>query len=77
MLRCELDVKNKQIEDLTSANRDLTAALEHTTASLNAAQVLHAGTMQNNLLDNKKEETEGIKRKWWFLRKVFAQSKKD
>lgn len=42
MLQNELDVKNKQIQELT-------AALEHTTASLQAAQALHAGTMQKRL----------------------------
>lgn len=46
MLQKELDIKNKQIEDLTSA-------LEHTTASLHAAQALHAGTMQKHLTDGK------------------------
>lgn len=44
MLQKELDTKNKQIEELT-------AALEHTTASLHAAQALHAGTMQKQLTD--------------------------
>lgn len=43
MLQQELEVKNKQISELT-------AALENTTASLQAAQALHAGTMQQQLL---------------------------
>ena len=45
MLQRELEIKNKQIEDLTTA-------LEHTTASLHAAQALHAGTMQKQLTDS-------------------------
>ena len=43
-LSAQLDVKDKQIAALT-------AALEHTTASLHAAQALHAATVQQQLTD--------------------------
>lgn len=64
MLQNELDVKNKQIQELT-------AALENTTASLHAAQVLHAGTMQNRLEPGDTEDTAVSKnRLWnWFRKK--------
>lgn len=42
MLQHELKVKNEQIERLT-------IALENTTASLQAAQALHAGTMKKQI----------------------------
>ena len=51
MLQKELDAKNTQIVSLTEANRELTAALENTTASLAAAHALHAGTMKHHLAD--------------------------
>ena len=50
------------IADLTAANRELTAALEHTTASLHAAQALHAGTMQKQLTDGAEAKPNWIKR---------------
>lgn len=74
ILRGELSAKNKQIEKLQEENFRLTEALENTTASLKAAQALHAGTMQQQLISssvedtsNKKEEpieTE-IQKKWY------------
>ena len=51
--------QQKTIQDLTAANRELTAALEHTTASLHAAQALHAGTMQQQLTVDNTEKTPG------------------
>lgn len=43
----ELEIKNKQIADLS-------AALERTAESLQAAQALHGGTIQKQLTDGKK-----------------------
>jgi hypothetical protein len=51
VLRTELEVKNRQIDELLNANRELTAALENTTESLKAAQLLHAGTMKQHIAD--------------------------
>jgi hypothetical protein len=53
LLKRELEIKNKQIEDLTKA-------LENTTASLMAAHALHAGTMQDKLMDKEKEKGAGF-----------------
>lgn len=61
MLQRELDVKNKQIEELT-------AALEHTTASLHAAQALHAGTMQKQLTDGRADQNEPQEPQGFFAR---------
>lgn len=48
-LQKEIETKNTLIEQLTQQNAALTAALENTTASLHAAQALHAGTIQERL----------------------------
>jgi len=46
VLQKEMDIKNTQIAGLLASNQELAAALENATASLQAAQALHAGTMQ-------------------------------
>ena len=51
MLQIELEAKNEQLAAKDEQIDKLTAALEHTTASLHAAQALHAGTMQKQLTD--------------------------
>lgn len=55
----QLEVKDRQITELTASNRELTAALENTTASLRAAQALHAGTMKH-LADNESKPRPGF-----------------
>jgi len=73
LLQEQLQVKDRQIEDLTKSNtdqqqsiRELTAALENTTASLQAAQALHAGTMQNQLTDGEVAyKDEGKSKGFW------------
>ena len=47
----QLSIKDKLIEKQQKSIQELTAALENTTASLHAAQALHAGTMQRQLTD--------------------------
>ena len=70
-------VKEQQqtIKELTTANRELTTAIENTTASLHAAQALHAGTMQNKLTNGsaKPNEETGPVRINWFQR-IFKKS---
>lgn len=61
LLEKELEVKNKQIADLSSQNAMLTN-------SLVAAQSLHAGTMKH-LAD------EGAKPQSGFFSRIFGQSK--
>lgn len=58
ILREELTAKNKQIEQLQAQVAQLTSALENTTASLRAAQALHAGTMKQQLLAESPPEEE-------------------
>lgn len=60
MLQEQLQVKDRQITDLQQSNRELTAALENTTASLHAAQALHAGTMHKQLVGASPEETAAV-----------------
>lgn len=67
-LQEQLREKDRQLEKQQQSIKELTAALENTTASLKAAQALHAGTMQQNLLAEK-EEAEAIeneKQKKWY-----------
>lgn len=45
----QLEAKDRQLEERAAEVRSLTLALENTTASLHAAQALHAGTMQASL----------------------------
>lgn len=66
MLQKELDAKNEQIEALQRQNEQLTTALEHTTSSLQAAQALHAGTLQQQLEAPKQK-------KGWFGRRRKEQ----
>lgn len=54
LLEYELEIKNKQIADLS-------AALKRTLESLQAEQALHGGTIQKQLTDGK--------RKWQFWRR--------
>ena len=61
MLQKELDIKNKQIEELTSA-------LSETSKALHAAQALHAGTLQTNLNANKSEDKQPEKSQGLFSR---------
>lgn len=55
-LQGQLEIKDKQIEQLTTA-------LENTTTSLQASQALHAGTIQNQISDVKE------KKGWQFWKK--------
>lgn len=58
MMKNQITMKDAQIsslqvqnEQLITANRQLTIALESTTESLRAAQALHAGTLQQQILE--------------------------
>lgn len=55
----QLVAKDRQIDALQEQIAQLTSALENTTASLQAAQALHAGTMQQQLA------LEDGSKKWW------------
>jgi len=51
MLISIINEQQKTIQGQSDSIRELTKALEHTTASLNAAQALHAGTIKQQLGD--------------------------
>lgn len=83
MLQKELDAKNEQIsaqqKQLEAKDRQieqLTSALENTTSSLQAAQALHAGTMQQQLSAPEEatvdEEMAETKKPWYH---IFKKSK--
>lgn len=71
MLKLELEFKNRQISDLTAIIVTKDNQILELTASLNAAQALHAGTIQKQLTDSKPVEEnqpadDGIHtRRWW------------
>jgi len=56
MLQQELAGKDLIIREQQQQMKELTAALENTTASLHAAQALHAGTMQKQIADGNTED---------------------
>lgn len=60
MLQRELESKNALIESQQQSIRELTAALENTTTSLQAAQALHAGTMQKQITGKNSEPTAPV-----------------
>jgi len=63
----QLTVKDNLIEKQQQSIHELTAALENTTASLHAAQALHAGTMQKQITDGEPAvEAEGVKKRGFF-----------
>lgn len=64
MLQKELEAKNAQLEAKDRQIEQLTSALENTTSSLQAAQALHAGTLQQQLAAPKTKE----KRRWFSRR---------
>lgn len=78
----QLEQKDKQLEAKDAQITGLTAALENTTASLKAAQALHAGTIQTQLLPEASEtEPETIdadrkpaetKKKTGFFARLFG-----
>jgi len=72
ILKSELEAKNKLIDEQQQIIGILTATLENTTASLTAAQALHAGTIQDKLTDGRAESAkqdaptiERATKKWW------------
>ena len=71
ILQEQLAVKEKQIDELNARLKETTAALEHTTASLHAAQALHAGTMQTQILTDNKLEDKPEKKT--FLQRIFSK----
>ena len=66
MLQRELDAKNQLIDRQQSTIDELTAALITAQQSAQAAQALHAGTMQQHLTDGRSPAPAGdSRRSWW------------
>ena len=85
MLKLELEFKNRQISEQQQSIQDLTAIIAtkdnqilELTSSLNAAQALHAGTIQKQLTDSQpvEENISDVKRRrWWqFWKADLAQN---
>ena len=78
-LKEQLTVKDNLIAEQQRTIRELTTALENTTASLQAAQALHAGTIRNQLTENNSEgipeEPEPVIRNRFF--NIFKRQKKE
>jgi len=62
MLKDELDIKNEQIRELNERLAESSATLVTTQQSLQAAQMLHGGTMQKHLTDgnDKQDKPKGF-----------------
>jgi hypothetical protein len=69
ILKNELEVKNNQLEMQNKQIIELTNALIVSQQTATAAQALHAGTMQQNLIDREQEKTQG------FIARIFAKRK--
>jgi hypothetical protein len=67
MLKVELEVKNEQIRELNLRLSETAAALVTAQQSAQAAQALHAGTMQQRMTDGRPEPTPAGARQrlWW------------
>lgn len=68
MLRNELEVKNRQITTLQEQNIQLTETIAKMSDSLQAAQALHAGTIQQQLegpVEPKSAASEPMKSGFW------------
>ncbi|MGL5254253.1 MAG: hypothetical protein ACRC9L_04525 [Brevinema sp.] len=84
VLKQQLEVKDRQIEQQQQSIKELTAALENTTDSLKAAQALHAGTIHqqlenlppisiNQLNDQQDIPSAELNRKQRFWSKFFGK----
>lgn len=74
LMEDQIREKDKQLEAKDTQITNLTLALENTTASLQAAQALHAGTIQTQLLpEGEPVHTEQTKRKAGILSWLFGK----
>ena len=69
MLQKELEAKNEQLQAKDRQIEQLTSALENTTSSLQAAQALHAGTLQQQL-----EAPKAKEERRWFSRRQKGEN---
>ena len=77
MLQDQLTIKDKQINLLQEQISQLTAAMENLTASLNAEQALHAGTIQKQLTEHsvmeQPSDVEQPKQKQGLFSRLFGR----
>ena len=76
MLQDQLAVKDRQINLLQEQISQLTAAMENLTASLNAEQALHAGTIQKQLTEHSvmpSSDVEQPKQKQGLFSRLFGR----
>lgn len=73
MLKQELDIKNEQIRELNARLAESNAALVNAQQSVQAAQMLHAGTMQKQLTSG--EVAADGKKPTGFISRLFGRKK--
>ena len=77
MFQAQLAVKDRQINLLQEQISQLTAAMENLTASLNAEQALHAGTIQKQLAEHsvmdQPSDVEQPKQKQGLFSRLFGR----
>jgi hypothetical protein len=73
MLQKELDMKNEQIKLLNERLSETTAALVVAQQSAQAAQLLHVGTMQKQLIEGGKSPNEPEAAQASFWRRLFGR----
>ena len=77
MYQAQLAVKDRQINLLQEQISQLTAAMENLTASLNAEQALHAGTIQKQLAEHsvmdQPSDVEQPKQKQGLFSRLFGR----
>ena len=77
MLQDQLAVKDRQINLLQEQISQLTAAMENLTASLNAEQALHAGTIQKQLTEHsvmdQPSDVDQSKQRQGFFSRLFGR----
>ena len=77
MFQAQLAVKDRQINLLQEQISQLTAAMENLTASLNAEQALHAGTIQKQLAEHsvmdQPSDVEQPKQKQGIFSRLFGR----
>ena len=83
MLRKELEIKNEQIRELNARLAESNAALVAAQQTAAAAQALHAGTIQQQLLTGKTEADESekiwkplLKKQGWLSRVLGRNTEK-
>lgn len=78
MFQAQLAVKDRQINLLQEQISQLTAAMENLTASLNAEQALHAGTIQKQLTEHsvmdQPSDVDQSKQRQGFFSRLFGRN---